>query len=147
VVIKRLFYVFAILLLAGSLPATAQEAGSVGTELDDTAELWFVELSSSPTADGGRLRDTERDKAGFLKAAGKAGLRFSERFAFDTLWNGLSIRVDKADVAKLARIPGVAALYPVDELQLDPQPVDGIDLFSALAMTGADIAQKTRGYS
>ena len=49
---------------------------------------------------------------GFGANATKAGLGFSERYTFDTLFNGLSIRINKADLSKLTRIEGVKAIWP-----------------------------------
>ena len=42
-----------------------------------------------------------------------AGIRYSERRGYDTLFNGFSVEVDPADRAKLAQ-GGVKAMYPVD---------------------------------
>ena len=44
------------------------------------------------------LIKVRKEKAEFRAAAVKAGLQFEERYAFDTLWNGLSIRVDKGQL-------------------------------------------------
>ena len=71
-----------------------------------------------------------------------------ERFAFDTLWNGLSIKVNRADLGRLTRLGGVKAIWPVVEVRADADlPEDAPDLFTALAMTGADIAQSELGYT
>ena len=119
-----------------------------GEIIDETPGIWFVELASAPAVKGTPPGLLKKEKDDFRKAAGKAGLKYSERFAFDTLWNGLSIQIDPADLGTLARVPGVKALYPVVEIQA-PEP-DGAavpDLYTAIQMTGADIAQLELGYT
>ena len=66
-----------------------------------------------------------------------------KRRAFDVLFNGLSIDVSPADRAKIARLPGVKAMYPVEVIQA-PRPIkpEGDiqpQLDTALAMTGANV--------
>lgn len=73
--------------------------------------LWFVELKSPPAADGASLATLPNEKAAFRREAAQAGVQFKERFAFDTLWNGLSIEVASSQVSKLWRIEGVKNLF------------------------------------
>ncbi len=115
--------------------------------VNETPQLWFVELSSPPTADGTALTVVNAEKASFRSAAKKAGMVYTERYAFGSLWNGLSIRIGSGQLAKLSRIPGVKAIYPVDTIALPPTVPGETDLFTALAMTGADIAQSEMGYT
>jgi subtilisin family serine protease len=116
--------------------------------VDETSELWFVELYSSPTVEGTSLRTLKKEKDAFRAAAKKAGLKILERYAFDTLWNGLSIRIEPGKLATLASIPGIKTLYPVWTVSLPPDTsVVGPELYSALAMTGADVAQSELGYT
>ncbi|HSF80327.1 MAG TPA: S8 family serine peptidase [Anaerolineales bacterium] len=147
-----------MLLSAFTIPALAVEgpieplvpppSAETGEMVNETPSLWFVEFSSPPTADGGSLVFTQREKANFRAAASRAGLEFSERYAFDTLWNGLSIKINPVDLAKLARIPGVAALYPVESISLPEASVGSSpELYTAIQMTGADIAQSELGYT
>ncbi len=116
--------------------------------VDETPDMWFVELASPPGVDGTPPGLLKKEKDGFRKAAAKAGLDFTERYAFDTLWNGLSIQLEPGQLADLAGIPGVRALYPVVSISA-PDPVTGgePDLFTAIQMTGADIAQSELGYT
>jgi len=128
-------------------PAVSLPSADVGEIVDETPDMWFVELSSKPAVEGTSLRTLKREKAAFRSAARKAGLEYTERYAFDTLWNGLSVKIDPDSLGKLARIPGVAALYPVVSFSVpDPVPSDP-DLGTALAMTGADIAQSVLGFT
>ncbi|HEY5729231.1 MAG TPA: S8 family serine peptidase, partial [Anaerolineales bacterium] len=126
-------------------PAPSAETGEM---INETPSLWFVELSSAPAADGTRLSVLKAEKAAFRENAKKAGLAYTERYAFDTLWNGLSISINPADLGKLTRISGVKAIYPVATFSI-PDLTQGADpeLFTAIAMTGADIAQSELGYT
>jgi subtilisin family serine protease len=74
-------------------------------------------------------------------------LKYSERFAFDKLWNGLSVKIESGELGKLSRIRGVKALYPVDVISLPDTTTANPDLYTALAMTGADVAQSELGYT
>lgn len=126
-------------------PAVAPPAVDIGGVVDETPDMWFVELSSKPAADGTSAKALKREAAAFRAAAKKAGLEYTERYAFDTLWNGLSIRIDPASLGKLARIPGVKNLYPVVRFSMPDPTISNPDLGTAVAMTGADIAQSDLG--
>jgi len=128
-------------------PAVAPLTVSVGGVIDETPDKWFVELSSKPSVDGTSRRTLKREAAAFRKAAKKAGLQYTERYAFDTLWNGLSIKIDPESLGKLARVPGVKALYPVIRFSIPDPTVSHPDLGTALAMTGADVAQSDLGFT
>jgi minor extracellular serine protease Vpr len=129
-------------------PQRPQASAETSEIVDETSHFWFVELSSPPTVDGGNVRAIQAEQRAFRNAAQKAGLQYTERFAFNTLWNGLSVAIDPADFGKLARIPGVTALYPV-VVEALPPVTEGADpdLFTAIQMTGADIAQSELGYT
>jgi subtilisin family serine protease len=125
----------------GAAPGAAAAA-------DETSRLWFVEMSSPPTADGTGLNTVTAEKAAFRANAKKAGLVYKERYAFHTLWNGLSIEVGASQLGKLQRIPGVKTIYPVVVIAIpDPDVRPAPDLSTALAMTGADIAQSELGFT
>ena len=131
-------------------PAEAPAAISLGDSaaVDETPELWLVELSSPPAADGTPVAAVKNEKAAFRAAARSAGVKFTERYAFDALWNGLSVKIDRTQLSALARIPGVKNIYPVVRFSLDPIISPELpDLLSALAMTGADVAQSQLGYT
>ena len=122
-------------------PAPAPEA-SIN---DETPELWFVELSGAPVADGGSLAGVRTEKQTFRKNASAAGLRFKERYAYDTLFNGLSIAIDKSQLSGLSRIAGVKAVYMVDTIEMPRTTESTPELFTALAQTGADVVQNDLG--
>jgi len=114
----------------------------------DGRRLYFVQLNSPPTSDGGDLATILSEQAAFRGASNASGIRYEERKAFHTLWNGLSVAVDPRDLGKLRRVANVANLYPVIEIAL-PSEDSGIvpELATALSMTGADVAQNSLGLS
>lgn len=126
-------------------PAPSAETGEM---VDETPVLWFVELASPPTADGTSKETVSAEQKAFRANARKAGLLYTERYAFATLFNGFSIQTDASQLARLSRLPGVKAIYPVETIAM-PEPVESVDpeLFTALAMTGADVAQTELGYT
>ncbi len=145
----------AVTILAGAPPDASLAAGSVSrlgasvpASANEFSGLWFVELSGLPSADGGNKAQLKNEKAAFRTAAKGAGVALHERYAFDTLWNGVSISASDAEIGKLRRLPGVKAVYPV-EIVASPEPKGGVnpDLFTAIEMTGASIAQDSLGYT
>ena len=129
-------------------PLVPPPSAETGEMFNETPSLWFVELQSPPAVEGSSKRALQAEKKAFRAEANKAGLKFEERFAFETLWNGLSIKIDPADLAKLARVPGVKAIYPVFTIEI-PEVIasEQPDLFTAIQMTGADIAHSELGYT
>ena len=124
--------------------AGAQEPGP---QIEGITDLWFVELNSPPEADGTRRQVLEQERSAFRVAAARAGLQYQERLAFTSLWNGLSIRIDARNVGRLSTLRGVRAVYPVQLAHLEPlEPENGAELYTALAQTGADVAQRA-GYT
>jgi minor extracellular serine protease Vpr len=123
-------------------PATTGD----GAMIDETPSAWFVELSAPPLTDGGTVTTLRNQRAAFLAAAKKAGLKFTERFEFESLWNGLSIQIERGEFYKLTRITGVRKLYPVTQITVpEKSPGEETDLATALAMTGADVVQSELG--
>jgi minor extracellular serine protease Vpr len=146
----RLLCLLAVLMAALATSHQTTSGQSQGPAVNvaemEFGDLWFVELTSAPVADGTPLARVRAEKAAFRSAAAAAGLQYEERLAFDTLWNGLSVRVDPGEVARLSRLDGVRAIYPVGTATL-PEPEPGVSpqLTTALAMTGADVAHTTLG--
>ena len=136
-----------------SMTARGQEPespSSVSAAYAEGRDLWFVELTGAPTADGGNLTQLRNEKAAFRRAAAQAGISFEERRAFNVLWNGLSVRIDPSDVGRLSRIEGVKAIYPVATVSIPESERNvsgdaGPELATALAQTGADVAQTALG--
>lgn len=150
-----IIFVLAIVPVAGASdgvtkvePLVPVPSAETGEMVDETPHTWFVEFASKPLADGGSSAQTKADKDKFRAAASANGIEYTERFAFSTLWNGVSINVDPTDVNKLKTLPGVVAVYPVVNIPM-PETVSTADpeLFTAIQMTGADIAQNELGYT
>jgi minor extracellular serine protease Vpr len=135
-------------LLAG--PPAASAAATPETVSGAWTPQWFVELEGAPTADGTAAPVLESEHVNFKAEARAAGIHYRERFAYDTLFNGVSVSATDAGAAEIRNLDGVAAVYPVQTLSLgDPEPTGAFqpDLAFALTMTGADIAQSQLGYT
>lgn len=140
----------AAIMAAGMAPAHAA-VQQLPVSANEAPNLWFVEFNSAPTTEGTDAAKVQGEHVAFKKAAAAAGVKFKTRRAFNTLFNGLSVEVSPAERLKLARVAGVKALYPMMVFQA-PNPVksDGsneANMATALAMTGADVAQNTLGLS
>ncbi len=128
-------------------PLTPAPSAETGEMTNETSQLWFVELKSNPTADGTSPATVRAEKAAFRQNARRANLAYTERYAFDTLFNGLSISIEPSQLGKLTRIAGVKNIYPVDLVSIPATEAGNPDLFSALEMSGASIAQSELGYT
>jgi minor extracellular serine protease Vpr len=127
-------------------PDVTRGSAETGLAVNESRNLWFVELSSPPLSEGTSAATLRSEKAAWRAAAAQAGLSFTERYAFDTLWNGLSVRIASTQVPALRRLPGVKAVYPVGTAALpEPEPSLGTDIANAVTMTGADILQNSLG--
>jgi minor extracellular serine protease Vpr len=123
-------------------PAPSAETGEM---IDETPQLWFVELKSKPTVEGTSKSVLDKEKTTFRSEARRAGVVYQERYAFSTLWNGLSIQLKPGEVAKLSRIPSIKAIYPVATFAIPENQQITPELATAITMTGADIAQTEMG--
>lgn len=138
--------------IAGMTPASA--APAVANKIPMSAaegvpNLWFVQLGSAPTSDGTDATVLRSEKRAFRDKARSEGVRFRERREFETLWNGISIEASPAEINKIVRsIDGVTAVWPVAKIDAPPPgtPV-APELFTAIQMTGADIAQSELGFT
>jgi len=157
--IKKIWIVtltLALLLSSASLavaqgsvePLTPPPTIATDQMVDETPSFWFVELFSPPAAEGTSMATLRAEKNAFRTNARKAGLVYTERFVYDVLFNGFSISIERSGLGKLARIPGVKNIYPVEIIAM-PEPQQGPEpeLFTSLAMIGADIAQSELGYT
>jgi len=128
--------------------AAASTVTSVPASLNEAPTRWFVEFAGAPTADGGKSAALGKQRADFRKAATGAGLSFKERYDYQTLWNGMAIEITGGDAGKLKGLQGVAAVYPVVNVEAPPRAEDdGIepDVMSAITQTGVDIARSSLG--
>lgn len=125
---------FAQTVPVNSIPVSAFE--------NESSELWFIEFTGKPLADGGTAASTRADREAFYQSAQAAGVSFTERRAFSTLWNGLSVRIKSADLASVTRLPGVANVFPVEVLRVPETTDENLpELETAIHMTGADVVQ------
>ncbi len=140
-----------MLAAAGSATSMSGPIGPSAPSADTTprfegTNLWFVELKGAPAAKGGDINKLKAEKQVFRDAAAAAGVAYTERYAFDTLWNGLSLKVDPSELSTVSRLPGVTAVYPVGVIQIPKDTSVSPDLQTAIAMTGADRVQSELGY-
>jgi subtilisin family serine protease len=127
-------------------PVTPPPTSTTEMVLDETSPFWFVELFSPPAIEGTSMRTLTAEKNAFRTNAKKTGLVYTERFAYDTLFNGFSVSVEPSELGKLALIPGVKNIWPVGIVDLpESQQGPAPELFTSLAMIGADIAQSELG--
>src|SRR6266550_5987465 len=116
--------VLALLCVAGLAvaPAVAGDgpsaAGRIGGTANETATSWFVELASPPAVKGTSKAKLKSERDAFKANAAAEGVKVTERFSYDSLWNGMSVSVPSAQVATLGSIPGVKAVYPVHTVSL-----------------------------
>lgn len=106
---------------------------------------YFVEFTGKSVAQGGTKSGVQADRKAFLSDAASADVELDVRAEFGTLWNGVSISADKADLAALAQSPTVKAIYPVYRIDAPERPDVNPSDVSQLVMTGADKAQNELG--
>jgi minor extracellular serine protease Vpr len=129
-------------------PLTPPPTSVVTAMADETSSYWFVELASPPAAEGTNVATLKAEKKAFRTNARKVGLVYTERYAYDTLFNGFSVSIEQSELGKLTRIPGIKNIYPVQIVDMpEPQQSPEPELSSSLSMIGADIAQSELGYT
>jgi minor extracellular serine protease Vpr len=108
--------------------------GSVAAQTaveDGFNDLWFIQLDGSVNT--------------FRARAKASGIEYSERYVYQRIWKGLSVRSSREAASALGRLPGVKAVFPVLTVTHGPVEEASPELIHALAMTGADIAQNELG--
>ncbi|WP_102125861.1 S8 family serine peptidase [Deinococcus planocerae] len=133
----------------GAAPAQAT-LGALSTlttpAQNETPELWFVEFGERPTSKGGNGATIARERQAFRDQARQLGVKFQERLVFERLWNGVSVRVRPSELGKIKDLSTVRGVYPVLNVTLpEEQIVNEPELATALAQTGADVAQNELG--
>jgi len=137
----------ALVLSLGFATANAQEV-SVSTA--EVSNLYFVELAGKPVADGNSLANVRAEKARFMEAAARAGVEFTQRRSYDTLFNGYAIQINPGQRARLAGVAGVKALWPIERIDAPEFAGDtgsSPNLDKAIAMTRANIVHSDLGYT
>lgn len=129
-------------------PSAGQTASTLGITPDTKTSptgRWFVELEGEP--DGLSAQSLSAQQQSFRLQAQSAGIEFQEVASYQTLFNGFSVEVSDAEVAKFTHLPGVKAVYPVG-LVAQPQLERGSlepQMFTANDMTGATTAHEDLG--
>ncbi|MCC5950422.1 MAG: S8 family serine peptidase [Nitriliruptoraceae bacterium] len=136
-------------------PATPERLGGSGSDgyLDLTPpegvqiaeDLWFVEFDTPAQTRGGNAAQQAQQRSALRAEARAEGVDYDERFDYRQYFNGLSVRVSAAEASALSTMAGVRAMYPVVELDAPEPSLDEPAMATALAMTGADIAQSELG--
>jgi minor extracellular serine protease Vpr len=120
-----------------------------GELVNVTPDMWFVELAGLPTVEGASVNVVNAEHMAFRAQAEKAGIVYTERYSYTSLFNGFAIVIKSSDIAKISRLPGVKNVYPVEIIAMPetvPSDMDP-DLFSSLSMIGADVAQSELGFT
>lgn len=127
-------------------PAAGHTAAELGiAPKTSPSGRWFIELEGEPGALSAQSLSAQQQSVRLQ--AQSAGIEYQEVASFQTLFNGFSVEIADQEVGKFTRLPGVKAVYPVDIIQ-QPQLQEGSsapEMFSAVGMTGADIAQNELG--
>jgi subtilisin family serine protease len=115
---------------------------------NETPTAWFVELNSPPSVKGTSDATLKAEHDAFKANAKAAGVDYTERYSFSTLWNGFSVGVPLSQVGALSSIPGVKAIYPVQPVSIGPEPVSqgNPDDANSNPMIQADVAQDDLGF-
>ena len=133
----------------GSSGAESKIKDNVLTGVEATPNAYFVQFAGKSVSAGGSLNAIKAERNAFLADADEAGVEVEIRGEFDTLWNGLSVTADADSLTKLASSQVVTAIFPVGIIEAPDLPEGTIDpdLFTAIGMTGADIAQSELGFT
>ena len=144
-----------LLCVAGLAVAPAGAVGGsssarIGGAANETATKWFVELASPPASKGTSKAALKAERDAFKSGAAAEGVKLTEGYAYDSLWNGMSVSVAPSQVATLRSVAGVKAVFPVETVALRisarrTAETSDIDLKNALGLTGANIAQDELG--
>jgi minor extracellular serine protease Vpr len=111
--------------------------------INETPNAWFIQFAAAPRVKGGSASVQANERALFRSTALAERIAYTERYDFRTLFNGISVNAGPAEIAKLARLPGVMAVFPVETVRVpETQPMLDPEMATALAMTGANVAQQ-----
>jgi len=157
---KKIFFSLSLVLMLASVslgpviaddgsldPLTPAPSAENGIMTDETTQLWFVELKNPPSVEGTSQSTLTAEKKAFRTNAKKVGMKYSERYSYNTLWNGFSISAKPSEINKLNLIAGVKGVYPVDKIAMPETTLADPELFTALNMTGASTVQSELGFT
>lgn len=128
-------------------PDAVRPTADSGTLQLESTGYWFVEFASPPLTQGGRGQSIAEERDRFRAEAAGDGIAYAEVLRFERLWNGMSVRASAVEAGKISSLAGVHAVYPVTQVTIPEPGAAGAspDLATALAMTGADLAQTDLG--
>jgi subtilisin family serine protease len=130
---------------AGYAPAAQASGDALPVAQSENPTAWFVQLRSKPLAEGGRASTLASERSSFQNALRAAGINAKQRFDYKALWNGYSLEMSALDARRVARMSGVAAVFPVVNVEAPPRADDGgstIDVVSAVTQTGVNLARE-----
>ena len=150
--LRALSLALALVLTTSTVLVTANDDVEVMPEIavptadasvaEDISSAWFVQLASAPAAHGTDRARLAQERDAVRAGLKGAGINFSERFAFDTLWNGLSVDASPSAAARIARVSGVTGVYPVITVAAPTTAaVSEPELWTALLQSGANVSQ------
>jgi minor extracellular serine protease Vpr len=128
-------------------PLTPAPTAETGEMTDETPNLWFVELTSAPSIEGTSSTTLQAEHNTFRSEAKNDGVKYRERVSYDTLWNGFTVFAEPSELGKISSLSGVQGIYPVSTIKLPESALADPELFTSLAMIGADVAQSELGYT
>lgn len=124
-----------------------RDASPAASYTHATTGRWFVEMASEPVVAGGDQHQISSEQDAFVEEAADAGVPAEVTSEFSELFNGVVVEAADTTAAVYEQLPSVVAVYPVFEMDA-PEPEDvSPQLTSAVAMTGADIAQSELGFT
>ncbi|HSW10973.1 MAG TPA: S8 family serine peptidase, partial [Bacillota bacterium] len=118
------------LILTLVAPAMA-ETPWVSRSSSEWGELVFVELTGSPLSEGGSIAALDAEHSAFRRETGRAQIRGRERFRYRSLFNGVSLEIPSSEIAALAELPGVRAVWPVVQVPV-PQLATSLEMINAI---------------
>ena len=137
-------------LAPGSPAPESKIQGSTISDVELAPHAFFVQFASAPTTEGGSLQAIQAERSQFLADAEQAGVDVEVRAEFASLWNGVSVNASEDKLTDLAASGVVEAIFPIAVLDAPEEPeATTIDpeMFTALSMTGADVAQSELGFT
>jgi len=118
------------LILTLVAPAMA-ETPWVSRENNEWGDLVFVELTGPPLSEGGSIAALDAEHSAFRRETGRAQIRGRERFRYRSLFNGVSLEIPSSEIAALAELPGVRAVWPVVQVPV-PQLATSLEMINAI---------------
>jgi minor extracellular serine protease Vpr len=116
------------------LSLASTNALAAATDLTDKQSTgrWFVELNTPVET--------------FRARAAASGIDLREHYSYKRVWKGVSVEASREGASMLGKLAGVVAVYPVLVVPRPETQPSAPELATALAMTGADVAQ-TAGWT